>query len=54
MSRYGAWCLLWGPTFDRNSLHLVEHVKALGFDVLEIPLDSHVLKNFPVREWILR
>jgi len=50
MSRYGAWCLLWGPTFDRRYLHLVEHVKALGFDALEIPLDSQVLKNFPVGE----
>jgi D-psicose/D-tagatose/L-ribulose 3-epimerase len=50
MSKYGAWCLLWGPTFDKRYLYLIDRVKNLGFDALEIPLATQVLTNFPTRE----
>jgi D-psicose/D-tagatose/L-ribulose 3-epimerase len=50
MTKCGAWSLLWGPTFDRESLYLVEHVKDFGFDGIEIPLTTQILKNLPIRK----
>jgi D-psicose/D-tagatose/L-ribulose 3-epimerase len=50
MAKCGAWCLLWGPTFDVRYLHLIDHVAELGFDGLEIPLDDGILKNLPKKQ----
>jgi len=50
MAKCGAWCLLWGPTFDQEFLHLVDHIKHLGFDGIEILLDTQILKNLPIRK----
>lgn len=50
MVKCGAFALMWGSTFDKSSLHIVDHVKSLGFDGIEIVLDSETLKNFPKRE----
>ncbi len=50
MAKCGAWCLLWGPTFNESYLYLIDHVKGLGFDGLEIPLDSQILKGLPIKE----
>lgn len=50
MAKCGAWCLLWGSTFDRKYLYLAEHVKDLGFDGIEIPLTTQILTSLPIRE----
>jgi D-psicose/D-tagatose/L-ribulose 3-epimerase len=50
MAKCGAWCLLWGPTFDVRYLYLIDHVAELGFDGLEIPLDDGILKNLPKKQ----
>jgi D-psicose/D-tagatose/L-ribulose 3-epimerase len=47
MAKCGAWCLLWGPTFNERYLYLIDHARELGFDGLEIPLDSQILKTLP-------
>ena len=50
MVKCGAFCLMWEPTFNKSSLHLVDHLKNLGFDGIEMVLDSETLKNFPKKE----
>jgi D-psicose/D-tagatose/L-ribulose 3-epimerase len=50
MATCAAYALIWGPTFDRRYLHVIDHVKALGFDGIEIPLVTSILKELPVRE----
>lgn len=50
MAKCSAWCLLWGPTFNENYFHIVDHVKKLGFDGIEIPLTWEILKEFPSKK----
>jgi len=50
MAKCSAWCLLWGPTFNKDYLYLVNHVKDLGFDGIEIPLTRQILEKFPLKE----
>jgi D-psicose/D-tagatose/L-ribulose 3-epimerase len=50
MAKCAAYALMWGPTFNIDSLHLVSHVKKLGFDGIEIPLVTSILKLFPSKE----
>jgi len=46
--RFGVNSLLFSGTFDRSDLALLEHVRGLGFDTLEVtPVDPDV---FPARE----
>ena len=49
MAKCGAWSLLWGPTFNEKYLYLIDHVRELGFDGFEIPLNVQILKNLPKR-----
>jgi len=50
MAKCAAYALIWEPTFNINSLHLVRHIKKLGFDGIEIPLVTSILKSFPIKE----
>jgi D-psicose/D-tagatose/L-ribulose 3-epimerase len=40
MIRYGINTFLWASPFQTKDLHYLDHAKALGFDLLEIPIES--------------
>lgn len=50
MAKCGAYALIWGPSFDKNSLNLVNHIKEMGFDGIEIPLVASILNKLPRNE----
>ena len=50
MAKCGAYALMWGPSFDENSMNLVDHIKEMGFDGIEIPLVTSILNGFPRNE----
>ena len=50
MAKCAAFALIWGATFDKNYLYLFDHLKALGFDGIEIPLVTSILEKLPVNE----
>ena len=40
MIQYGINTFLWASPFQTKDLHFLDHAKALGFDLLEIPIES--------------
>jgi D-psicose/D-tagatose/L-ribulose 3-epimerase len=40
MIQYGINTFLWSSPFQTKDLHYLDHAKALGFDLLEIPIES--------------
>jgi D-psicose/D-tagatose/L-ribulose 3-epimerase len=40
----------WGATFCRDDLHLIDKVADMGFDGIEIPLVTSVVKDLPIQE----
>ena len=50
MAKCAAFALIWGPTFDKNYLYLLDHVKQLGFDGIEMPLIPSILNALPISE----
>jgi len=47
MAKCCAWSHLWGPTFNEKYLYLIDHVRELGFDGFEIPLNTEILNDLP-------
>ena len=45
-----AYALIWGETFNSRHLYLLEHLKELGFDGIEVPLVTSILRSLPVEE----
>jgi len=39
-TRYGINTFLWSSPFQTKDLHYLDHAKALGFDLVEIPIES--------------
>ncbi|HUV09090.1 MAG TPA: sugar phosphate isomerase/epimerase family protein [Spirochaetia bacterium] len=50
MAKCAAYALIWGPTFNRHTLHLIDKLAGMGFDGIEIPLVTGILKDLPVSE----
>lgn len=50
MAKCAAYALIWGPTFNERHIYLLDHIKALGFDGIEIPLVTSILKDLPIKE----
>jgi D-psicose/D-tagatose/L-ribulose 3-epimerase len=48
MAKCAAYALIWGPTFDIDTLHLIERLAEMGFNGIEIPLVTGILKELPV------
>ncbi len=40
MIKYGINTFIWASPFQSKDLHLLDHAKALGFDLVEIPIES--------------
>ena len=40
MTKYGINTFLWSSPFQTKDLHYLDHAKALGFDLVEIPIES--------------
>ncbi|MGC8780305.1 MAG: TIM barrel protein, partial [Anaerolineae bacterium] len=40
MIQYGINTFLWTSPFQTKDLHLLDHARALGFDLVEIPIES--------------
>jgi len=40
MVKYGINTFIWASPFQTKDLHLLEHARALGFDLVEIPIES--------------
>lgn len=45
--QFGVSTFLWVSPFDTHNFHLVQHVKALGFDLIEIPVEDKDLVDWP-------
>lgn len=43
--KYGAYALIWVPSFTEKELHLFDKVKNMGFEGIEIPLSQSFLKS---------
>jgi D-psicose/D-tagatose/L-ribulose 3-epimerase len=50
MAKCAAYALIWGPTFDRSTLPLIDKLAGMGFDGIEVPLVTEILSALPVSE----
>lgn len=50
MAKCAAYALIWGPTFNKDTLPLIDRLAGMGFDGIEIPLVTGILNTLPVSE----